>query len=145
MTSFPDSLQVPALGSADLQALRNDLARKVAEARSPGTDKTSAQPVSATLTHTANQAATYASSGSARVDLFFRYKGSDTLACTPSGQIDHLLHQVLSLLPSYCVHDKLWFAWLLQGPVMLLAGLARGFNRYPETDGSPARRQRWQG
>lgn len=145
MTSFPESLQVPALGSADLQALRNDLARKVADARSARTAEQSAQPVSATLTHTANRAATYASSGSSRVDFFFKYKGSDPLARTQSGQIDQLLHQVLSLLPSHCVEDEVWFAWLLQGPVMRLAGLAREFNRYPETDGSPARRQRWQG
>ena len=99
MTSFPESLQVPALRSADLQALRNDLARKVADARSPGTAEQTAQPVSATPAHTANRAATYSSSGSARVDFFFKYKGSDPLACTPSGQFNQLLHQVYSLLP----------------------------------------------
>ena len=100
MTSFPESLQVPALGSEDLQTLRNDLARKVADARSPGTAEQTAQPVSATPTHTANRAATYASSGNARVDFFFKYKGSDPLARTQSGRIDQLLQQVHSLLPS---------------------------------------------
>ena len=99
---FPESLQVPALGSADLLALRNKLTRKISDARSPGAPEQSAvEPVSATLTHTTNRAATHASSGSARVDFFFKYKGSDPLADTNSGQMDQLLHQVHSLPPPF--------------------------------------------
>lgn len=95
---FPESLQVPELGSADLLALRHALATKIADVQSSGATKQSApQPVSATLTRTANGAATYASSGSARVDFFFKYKGSDPLADTQAARIDQLLHQVHSL------------------------------------------------
>lgn len=93
MTCFPENLQVPALGSADLQDLRNDLARKVADARSSGTAEQTAQPVLATLTHTTNRATTYGSSGSPRVDLFFKYKGTGVL----EGQMEQLLQQVHSL------------------------------------------------
>lgn len=95
---FPESLQAPELGSADLLALRHDLATKIADVRLSKAVKQSApQRVSATLTRTANGAATYSSSGSARVDFFFKYKGSDPLADAQAALTDQLLHQVYSL------------------------------------------------
>ncbi|KAL3152371.1 hypothetical protein ABBQ32_001429 [Trebouxia sp. C0010 RCD-2024] len=91
---FPESLQAPELGSADLLALRHDLATKIADVRLSKAVKQSApQRVSATLTRTANGAATYSSSGSARVDFFFKYKGSDPLADAQAALTDQLLHQ----------------------------------------------------
>ncbi len=92
---FPESLQLPALGTPELQALCDDLARKIAEgsSRRGATEKTS--EASADLKLTTNRAVTYVSSGSARTDLFFKYKGSDPLAISSSDQINQLLQQVL--------------------------------------------------
>ncbi|DBA76510.1 TPA: hypothetical protein ACH3X2_008568 [Trebouxia sp. C0005] len=90
---FPESLQLPALGTPELQALRDDLARKIEEgsSRRGATEKTTG--ASADLKLTTNRAVTYASSGSARTDLFFKYKGSDPLAISSSDQINQLLQQ----------------------------------------------------
>ena len=94
---FPEALQTPALGSAALVSLRGDLTKKIQAAKSQAVasqdDQTTVQPSTATLARTTNRATTYASSGSARVDLFFKYKGSDPLLGS-SGQIDQLLYQV---------------------------------------------------
>ena len=93
---FPEKLQAPALGSADLQALRDNLAKRIADAKSQAAQDKPVQPVSASLTVTANRAPTYASSGSARVDVFFKCKGGE-LSDVPDheGQIDDLLQQVI--------------------------------------------------
>lgn len=132
---FPESLQVPALGSADLRALQDRLARRIADAQSSGAAEHNApQPVSATLTRTANRAATHASSGSARVDLFFKYKGSDSLADTQASHIEQLLHQVhtLQLPPCYCVSlYGICSALLLQKAI--LPAVSRLGKRMPQT------------
>lgn len=79
----------------DLQALRDDLAKRITDAKSQGAAQDD-QPVTASLALTANRAATYSSSGSARVDLFFKYKSSDPLSGGPEGEIDKLLQQVMT-------------------------------------------------
>ncbi|DBA81625.1 TPA: hypothetical protein ACH3X1_007381 [Trebouxia sp. C0004] len=90
---FPENFQLPALGTPELQALRDDLARKITEgsSRRGAAEKTTG--ASADLKLTTNRAVTYASSGSARTDLFFKYKGSDPLAVSSSDQINQLLQQ----------------------------------------------------
>ena len=91
---FPPTLRLPAFGSPALQALREDLARKIAEASSREAKQTTAASASADLKLTTNQAVTYTSSGSARTDLFFKLKGSDPLAGSSSVQFKKMLQQV---------------------------------------------------
>ena len=98
---FPESLQLPALGSQDLEALRDDLAKRIADASShrAAADK-QLTGVSVDPKLTTNSALTYASSGSARTDLFFKYKGSNPLVDSSPEQINQLLQQVSLKPPS---------------------------------------------
>jgi hypothetical protein len=138
---FPESLQLPALGTPELQALRDDLARKIANGSSRrGAQKTIG--ASADLKLTTNRAVTYASSGSARTDLFFKYKGSDPLATSSSDQINQLLQQVL--LTAAAAAFLLWqheqgCALCVLTALALTSGMAGRSPRHPEAHSPSAR------
>ena len=67
---YSEGYKLPALGSPELDHLRQSLAGKIARQAS----KPKAPTAAADLTTTSNGAATFASSGSARTDLFFKVK-----------------------------------------------------------------------
>ena len=67
---FPDGMQLPPLGSTTLQTLQGDLKL------------------------TTNRAVTHGSSGSARTDLFFKFKAPDSLDQNSNEKLDRLLQQV---------------------------------------------------
>ncbi len=146
---FPESLQLPALGTPELHALRDDLARKIAEgsSRRAAAEKQTTG-ASADLKLTTNRAVTYASSGSARTDLFFKYKGSDPLAVSSSDQINQLLQQVLLTAAAAAFlllqHDQGCASCVLTA-LALTSGMAGRSPRHLEAHSPSARRQRWQG
>lgn len=146
---FPESLQLPPLGSTALQALRNDLTSKVAEAlsRRAPTDKRTTGPF-ADLKLTTNSAVTYTSSGSARTDLFFQYKGTDPLSGPSNEQINHLLQQVnlfaAHFLPNSIYRVLKYVPSYMLRAVLLTSGMAGRCSGHPEAHSAPERCQRWE-
>ena len=90
-----EEYKLPELGSAELAYLRQTLAGKLARKAS----EPKPQPATADLTNTTNWAATYASSGSARTDLFFKVKEPGAyLPASTEDTTTQLLQQVSSRL-----------------------------------------------
>lgn len=112
MFCFGESLRLPGLGSEELQALCQKLEQQVPKPAQLG----HVAPATAQPKLTDNSAATYSSSGSARVDLFFKCEagqldswsqppasdssnaGSDDMAAGSNG-LDTILSQVCKSLP----------------------------------------------
>lgn len=86
-----EEYKLPGLGSPELVRLRQTLAGKIVRQASPS----KAPPATADHTATSNGAATYASSGSARTDLFFKVKEQgDYLPLSTEDGTVQLLQQV---------------------------------------------------
>lgn len=148
---FPESLKLPPLGSKTLQALRDDLTSKVAEAlsRRAAGDKQTTGPF-ADLKLTTNSAVTYKSSGSARTDLFFQYKGTDPLSGPSNEEVNHLLQQVRTSLlliscPTAFTKMLKYVRSRMLRAVLLTSGMAGRCSRHPEARSTSERCQRWQG
>lgn len=90
-----EEYKLPGLGTPELDWLRQTLAGKIAR----GASKPKPPPATADLTNTTNGAATFASSGSARTDLFFKVKDPGMyLPVSTEDTTTSMLQQVTSCL-----------------------------------------------
>ena len=90
-----DQYKLPALNSSEFAQLKQSLAGKIARTALPPKP----EPASAEMTTTTNGAATFASSGSARTDFFFKVKQSGLYRGTSAEDTTTpLLQQVMGQL-----------------------------------------------